>query len=212
MDFETVDVAFRLAVRGSLPVTYPYPLYAALSRQWTWLHDVDDVGIFSVRGSYMNGQLQPAPQAQLRVRTPATRLPQVISLTGKWLRLDEAELQVGVPRVLPLRPAASLYARLVQIKLADVVDGVTPEAFLRSAAKQLAALDIQTKPTLPLKQRGPRAGEPLRRVLHIKDERHVGFAMLVQDLSADESLRLQQHGLGGRRKMGCGLFLPARST
>lgn len=212
MNFETVDVSFRLTVRSSLPVTYAYPLYAALTRQWPWLHEADDVGVFSLRGSHMKGRIQPGPQPQLRVRTAATRLPQVISLTGKRLQLDEAELQVGVPRVVPLRPAASLYGRLVQIKLADVADGITPEAFLQSAAKQLAALNIRAEPTIPLRQRGPRAGEPLRRVLHIKGERHVGFAMLIEGLSADESLRLQEHGLGGRRKMGCGLFLPVRGT
>jgi len=27
-------------------------------------------------------------------------------------------------------------------------------------------------------------------------------------LSADDSIRLQEHGLGGRTRMGCGFFLP----
>jgi CRISPR-associated protein Cas6 len=36
----------------------------------------------------------------------------------------------------------------------------------------------------------------------------VGFALTVQGLSPDSSLRLQTLGLGGRRHMGCGLFLP----
>jgi CRISPR/Cas system CSM-associated protein Csm4 (group 5 of RAMP superfamily) len=28
----------------------------------------------------------------------------------------------------------------------------------------------------------------------------------VSELTAEESIRLQEHGLGGRRKMGCGVF------
>jgi hypothetical protein len=31
-------------------------------------------------------------------------------------------------------------------------------------------------------------------------------------LNAAESLRLQEHGLGGRRKMGCGVFAPVRGS
>ena len=74
----------------------------------------------------------------------------------------------------------------------------------------MASINIKAEPSIPLKKSGPHAGEPLRRVLHIKGERHVGFGMLIEGLTADESLRLQQNGLGGRRKMGCGLFLPVR--
>lgn len=212
VDFEVVDVAFRVSAQRPVPAAHSYPLYAALTREWPWLHEAEGVGVFPIRGDVVGGKIRTSPRSALRARTPASLLPKVISLTGKRLRLGDAEIQVGVPSVLPLRPAASLYSRLVQIKLAEVTDGVTPEAFLQSANKQLSTLDIQAEASLPLKQRGTRAGEPQRRVLHIKGERHVGFAVLVQGLTADESLRLQQRGLGGRRKMGCGLFLPVRGT
>jgi hypothetical protein len=31
---------------------------------------------------------------------------------------------------------------------------------------------------------------------------------MLADLSTDESIRLQQQGLGPRRLMGCGIFIP----
>jgi len=212
VDFEVVDVAFRVTAQDPLPAAHCYPLYAALTGEWPWLHESEGVGVFPIRGDVVGGRIRTSPRSALRVRTPVSLLPQAMSLTGKRLRLGDAEIQVGVPRVLPLRPAASLYSRLVQIKLTEMTNGFTPEAFLHSANKQLSTLDIKAEPTIPLQQRGPRAGKPQRRVLHIKGERHVGFAMLVQGLTADESLRLQQRGLGGRRKMGCGLFLPVRGA
>jgi hypothetical protein len=33
---------------------------------------------------------------------------------------------------------------------------------------------------------------------------------LVDYLTATESILLQEHGLGGRRHMGCGIFVPMR--
>jgi len=33
---------------------------------------------------------------------------------------------------------------------------------------------------------------------------------MVQGLDADESLKLQEHGIGGRRRFGCGIFVPVR--
>jgi CRISPR-associated protein Cas6 len=45
-----------------------------------------------------------------------------------------------------------------------------------------------------------------RRTLRIKDKEVVGYEVLVEALTAEESLNLQEHGLGGRRHMGCGIF------
>lgn len=210
MDHRVVDVIFRLEGRVYLPATYSYPLYAALARELPWLHESDKVGIFPLNGNYAEGQVRLGPRSSLRIRLPAEDLSRIIELTGRRLKLGVGDLRVGIPRILPLRPAATLYSRFVQIKLATPSGRVTPEAFLMSAQKQLVELGIQGRVGIPVWREGPRAGEPKRRVLHIKGERHVGFALLVEGLTAEESLRLQEHGLGGRRKMGCGLFLPVR--
>ena len=40
--------------------------------------------------------------------------------------------------------------------------------------------------------------------MRIRDKRVVGYAVLATGLTVEESIRLQEHGLGGRRRMGCG--------
>ena len=40
----------------------------------------------------------------------------------------------------------------------------------------------------------------------------MGYAVHIGGLNAAESLRLQEQGLGGRRKMGCGVFVPVRRS
>lgn len=208
---EVVDITFRLSSDGHVPQDHLYGLYGALSRRLPWLHEVAQIGVFPLTGDAQNGQLRLTSRSRLRLRAPVSELHRIIALTGATLEVaGGGPLGVGVPTVFPLRPAATLYARLVQIKLADTSGGITPEAFLESAQRQLGAAGIGAQAAIPLRENGPHAGEPMRGVLRIKGERHVGFALLVEGLTAEESVQLQEQGLGGRRKMGCGLFLPHR--
>ena len=50
----------------------------------------------------------------------------------------------------------------------------------------------------------------LRRTLRICDKEIVGFALRVERLTAQESILLQEKGIGGRRRFGCGIFVVAR--
>ena len=91
------------------------------------------------------------------------------------------------------------------------------ESFLAAAQRQLAELEIQAQaglvyqPQIVAENQGKQTGSRslfLRRTLKIKDKQVVGFALQVEGLSAEESIRLQEKGLGGRRHFGCGLFTP----
>ncbi len=47
-----------------------------------------------------------------------------------------------------------------------------------------------------------------RRTFQVHGKQVVGYSLLVTELTARESILLQEKGLGGRRKMGCGFFEP----
>jgi CRISPR-associated protein Cas6 len=201
-----VDLSFPL-VGKTLPLDHGYSLYAALSRILPRLHEHKAVGVHPIRGDAAgDGLLRVAVRSQLQIRTPTDLIAEFLPLAGKVLNLDGHSLRVGVPRVLALRSAASLAARLVTIK------GFTdPAGFLEAVRRQLDALGVsrQTAVEIPSAPAGrAHAGEPLRRVLRIKDRTVVGFAVHVLHLGAEESVMLQEHGLGGRRHMGCGIFVP----
>jgi CRISPR-associated protein Cas6 len=140
------------------------------------------------------------PASRLRIRLAPEDLVSYIGLAGSELELDGFSLQVGIPRVEQLVPATSLSSRLVTIKgMQDL------EAFRAAVRRQLKAMDVAAEPLL---EGAPDAGGPARRVFRIKDRRVVGFSLRVQGLTAEESIRLQEQGIGGRRRMGCGLFVP----
>ena len=203
-----VDLSFPL-VGKTLPLDHGYALYAALSRFLPHLHEHKAVGVHPIRGDVVgDGLLRVAARSQLQIRTPTDLIAEFLPLAGKVLELDGHSLRLGVPRVLALRPAATLAARLVTIK------GFTePSGFLEAVRRQSDALGVSRQaaieiPSVPAGR--AHVGEPLRRVLRIKDRTVVGFAVRVVRLTAEESITLQEHGLGGRRHMGCGILVPIR--
>lgn len=189
-----VDLAFRL-MGTKLPVDHGYALYSAISRLIPKIHHAKEVGVHPVRGQYSGeGNLQLMPSSRLIFRLPDDCIRPYLKLAGKILEVDGHKLRVGVPETRLLRPAAALYSRVVTIK-----GFMEPEAFLEAARRQLQAMGV----TVDL-----RVGE--RRTFRVKDKQVVGFEVMALDLNAEDSIRLQEVGIGGRRRMGCGILVAMR--
>ncbi|MBE8970222.1 hypothetical protein IQ277_29640 [Nostocales cyanobacterium LEGE 12452] len=47
-------------------------------------------------------------------------------------------------------------------------------------------------------------------ILKIKRFTVVGFGLEIINLSNEDSLTLLRYGIGGKRKMGCGVFVPVK--
>ena len=188
----SIDLAFRLT-GSAVPVDHGYALYAALSRILPDIHTAKDIGVQPIRGMYSgNGALHLTDFSRLILRLPDEQIQAYLKLAGKRLEVDEHPLNVGVPEVRALRPVARLRARLVTIK-----GFLQEDEFLAAAKRQLGQLDIKGQAHLGA-----------RRTFRVRDKQVVGFEMGVSQLTAEESLTLQEQGLGGRRKMGCGVFVP----
>ena len=190
----TVDLAFRL-MGTRIPVDHGYTLFAAVNRLVPELHDAQDIGLHPIRGRFDgNGCLVLSPASRLVIRVPDDRIREFLKLAGKTLEVDGNRFLVGVPEVRALRPAAVLYARLVTIK-----GFMEAEAFIEAAKRQLETMGV----TIALQ-----LGE--RRTFRIKDKQVVGFELLATELDAEDSIKLQEIGIGGRRRMGCGVFVMQR--
>lgn len=191
---KTVELRFHL-VGKSVPVDHGYNLYGALCRHLEWLHEVPDVGIALIRGMFGgSGTLLLQPISSLNIRTSLEHLPQFLTLAGKQLKLGRHSIRVGVPNTFMLTPAAALYAHLVTTR-----NGENEDRFDAEVKRQLEILDIHGTYT-----RGP------RRTFRVHEKQIVGYSVFIDQLTAEESIRLQEVGLGGRRKMGCGIFVPRK--
>jgi len=193
MNEQHIDVAFHL-VGERVPLDHGYALYSALSKILPAFHDAHWLGVHPLTGFRIGDELKLSRGSRLRLRLPADRIPDVLVLAGKRIELLGKTMQVGVPEIHALRPAAGLQARLVNIK------GFEEENQFREAAqRQLTALVIRGQLAVGR-----------RRVMRIKDKTIVGFRVAVSQLTAEESIALQENGIGGRRRMGCGIFVPVR--
>ena len=198
----TLELVFPVT-GATLPTDHSYPLYGALSGIVPRFHDADSPLRFApVTGiGIAEGRMQLGPHSCLRVRLPDDAIRLALPLAGKKLTVGDSSIRLGIPAVRTLTPAPALIARLVTFKNAD-----TPDEFLTTARAKLAELDIAGDPQLPIHLEGDRAGEPKRRVIRIKDVTIVGYALLVAELTAPDSVKLQESGLGGRTQLGCGFF------
>jgi len=200
----TVVISFPVQGR-QLPADHGYALYASLARQLPALHGAPWLGVELLSGvPWREGVIVlPTRGAQLRLRVPAERYADLLPLAGKRLDVAGHPLRLGIPTARPLQPAPSLYARCVTIK-----KFTEPEPFLDAARRQLEALGVSATLELPLDEQG----RFRRRVIRIHGRTIIGFSLAAHGLSDEDSVRLQTHGLGGRRSMGCGLFNPIVSS
>ena len=101
-----------------------------------------------------------------------------------------------MPNIDLLQPARHLYCRVV-------IKGQQPETFLKAVQRQLQQLRIKGEVRVSMGAHGSLN----RKTLKVRQYVVVGFGLEVADLSDQDSLKLQVCGIGGKRKMGCGIFV-----
>ena len=207
-----VDLGFPLQ-GDRIPIDHGYALYAATSRVAPSLHGATWLGIHPVSGKPVgDGLMVLGTHSYLRLRLPAERIGETLPLIGAQLDLRGIHLAVRGPRIDALEPAAALDARTVVIKLTEpprkhsetakreaLAVAALAERFAKEVRRQLGLLSIDR----PFDLCG-------RRSVTVDGRRVVGYSVRVRELTSEESLRLQESGIGGKRRMGCGIFRPTR--
>jgi CRISPR-associated protein Cas6 len=209
-----IDVSFRL-IGDQIPLDHGYPLYSSLSHLLPSLHGAEWLAVHPINGFALGGHtLRLTPKSRLQLRLPPERLPEVLPLAGKRLALvtgkQEHAIRLGVPEVYALHPAPVLHSRCVVIKVSEAEKSDRQpdrEMFLASLRAQMSAREINGE--VWIDERKDAKGRDLsRRVLRIKDRVVVGYTARVSGLSENDSIKLQEVGLGGRQRFGCSIFVP----
>jgi CRISPR-associated protein Cas6 len=199
---DVVDLVYPIACH-TLPVDHSYALGQAVVQVLSWLPVEEGSGVHPIQVAISaHGWERPAgaddllhlsKRTRLVIRIPRHRIEDARSLVGRELDVRGQLLNItGEPAVRPLQPNATLYSRNVALNADD------EDAFLLAAAELLEGLDILVRKMLPGKIT----------VIDTPDGPLATRSLMLADLSAEESLRLQQRGLGPGRYFGCGLFIP----
>lgn len=199
-----IDVCFPI-IGETIPVDHGYLLFAAMVNEVRAIHDMP-VGIHPINGLLIGKrQMKLTEKSRLTLRLDHMLLPEILPLAGRRLKVGEGYIRIGVPSIRMLKPGSRCRSRLVVIR-----GFVTPESFLAAVERQMAAIGITGRAEL-IRRSGvvdPGKDPFIRRTLRIKDKEIVGYALEVSALNQEDSLKLQEMGLGGRRHMGCGIFNP----
>jgi CRISPR-associated protein Cas6 len=200
-------VECTLDIKGEyLHIDHAYELFSALCRKQIALHDSSlKIGIFGINGSPDRRNktiLHLSDKSKLRLRLPIQAVGIAYRLEGHSLIVGGYELQLGEVNISLLNPSPSLTSRLIVIK-----DATEPDLFLASCQRQIDKLNI--KGEIALNDRSN--GQAKYKTIKVRGFTVMGFGLTVKNLTPVDSLILQQEGLGGKRKMGCGMFIPVRS-
>ncbi|MGO9690783.1 MAG: type I-MYXAN CRISPR-associated protein Cas6/Cmx6 [Syntrophobacteraceae bacterium] len=193
MEFDPrVDLCFQITGK-TLPVDHGFALYGAINHALPCIHEDREIGLKLIRGRYIgDGILDVSPRSELILRLPASRIAIYIALAGKTLEVIGHRLGVGIPNTRALIPSVALSSPLVTTK-----NGNEQTRFEAEIKNQMENLGLKGRIAI---------GK--RRTFQVHDKQVVGYSVLVSELTPEESILLQENGLGGRRKMGCGFFEP----
>lgn len=147
------------------------------------------------RPQQIDAELPLSRRARLVIRLRREDMDAVAKISDQMLRMGRQSVEVGVSSIRKLSTLGTVYARAIRCQQAQSEDD-----FLQDVAEQLEAMGIRVS-----KMICGRSG-----VIRTADENIFTRALMVADLKPEESVRLQQRGIGEARLLGCGLFVPHR--
>lgn len=190
-----LDVVFSLG-GTSLPRDHASELAASLCAQWPWLAEEAQAGVHPLRLVAGNGETAfVSARTRLWLRVPAGRAANLLAQPSVELRVLGQTLRLEGPHVRDLVPHSTVYAHRVRATDAQEAD------FMTMVNKALADLGIM----------GQRVCGRYQLMGSARAPRHA-FSLMLHDLTPEQSLRVQQFGVGPDRLWGYGLFVPHKSA
>ena len=202
---DIVDLLFAIDCKR-IPVDHAHLLSSALQAALPWIADEPGMALHTIHvAGSQNGWERPthgtdselilSRRTKLTIRAPRTRIDDILTqLPGIRLELDGHPLTVGVGKIKPLCKDATLFSRYV----VTGNDARDEQEFLEIAVRALSGMGVQVRKALCGKTTA----------LATPDGPLQTRSLMLASLTAEESIQLQQTGLGSHRLMGCGIFIP----
>jgi CRISPR-associated protein Cas6 len=193
------EVSFKIQSK-ILPMDHGFLLAQALLEYLPWLSEsnagIHSIGIADGNGweqSKEGGFYYPSKRSKLTIRIQYEHLDSVKTIVGKTLDLGEYKIKVVKfinNKVLSEMPV--LFAKQVACD-----QSISEAVFLQQCFDQLTDLGIKVNKMM--------AG--LEHTIQTDNGAIHTRSLMLADLKKNESILLQEKGLGDHRLLGCGLFI-----
>lgn len=197
-----LDLVFSISCR-TLPVDHAYSLSQAIQHHLPWIKDEEHAAVHTIhvaesgngwfRPDSADQLLYPSRRTKLTLRVPKHRIEDAKQLIDKTIDIDGNTLTVNKMSQRALSEITTIFSRYI------VVENAASEMeFMEEIVACLKKLNIKPKKML--------CGREMQ--VNTPDHTLTTRSLMIAELAFDESILLQQKGLGSHRWMGCGIFLP----
>lgn len=180
----------------TIPADHCYHLFGALCHLGIMRHgDGDSRQLLAVRGQYVPvGALRLNQHSAITVRLPVVEAMDLMhrDIMGEIV-FAGATVVMGPATIRKVSPTANLFSRLVTTKHIRSADDAARVAESQLAYRNVSAAKIEI-------------GNP--RCQTINGHKVTGFEVRLLGMNPSDSLAMLEHGIGGCRHMGCGVFVP----
>jgi len=202
---DVVDALFSIRC-STLPVDHAWALAEAIREILPWFPDEPRSGLHIIHGADSgNGWERPqgagdllylSRRTRLELRLPQARVEDAATLSGRRLIIHGHEMEIGRHKTRRLAMTNILYSRYLVSE-----PEWSEDDFIEHTVTALRDLRLRFKKVLSGKtfQLATPEGPVQTR------------SLMVADLPYKDAVILQQQGIGPRRNMGCGLFIPQKS-
>jgi CRISPR-associated protein Cas6 len=197
---DVIDLLFSISCK-SLPIDHGQTLAQAIIEILPWIANESQAAVHQIHVAESSHGWQrpeedlllPSRRTKLVLRMPSHRLDDCRALIDQTLDIDGHDLKVEASKSRPLSKLTTIFARYIETS-----DNEADDEFMRRLQILLKKQKIDAKKMM--------SG---RVVKHITPEGPLCTRkLMLSGLSVEDSLYLQQWGLGDKMLMGIGIFLP----
>lgn len=183
-------------LQGSrLPKDHGLALYKGLMQLLPWLEQDEEAAIHHIQGANTEGdQILLNHRAKLVIRAPKNRLEEFMTLSGQTIDVEGHPLTLGKCKLKPITLHTPLYAHCV-------TTGSDEEtSFAADVIRQLDVMHIDSRFICGRRQSIRTAAGEVS-----------GYSLMLHGIPIEHAIQVQETGIGGHRKLGCGIFIPHKS-
>lgn len=188
-----IDLNFPLSFSPGtiIPKDHGYLLFSALSKKIPEIHSNNKIFIHLIRGDCKNHAIYLTKNSYLTIRCNINEAYLFKPLLEASLTIGCSKVFINGPKYQRLLPSSVLFVPSVMIKFAKNPGNKLSESFLNSISKKLPD--------------GIKIEIGKKRVSVVKDARLFGYDVFLSDILPEDSVLIQERGIGGRLSMGCGI-------
>jgi len=202
-DSDMAELSFSVNCR-ELPYDHAYELSSEILNLIPQIKNDKRNSIQTLHGPMSgNGWVRPdseniplSKRAKLIMRINKNQIDDIKDIEGKEIKLFGNSLKIGISKVKNFLIVKDLFCRFV---ISD--NKISEDDFLEKIQMELRNFNVNIKKAL------------CGRSMTINFDKNTVYtrSLMIADLSKEESLRLQEEGVGEKKLYGCGIFLPHKS-